>query len=366
MKTLRINEIAIAVGTIAFLIPFFSGSAFSLLSGLSLIVMMLGINLFLLFHNFDAIVREDFKFITLSLLAILLLLIGTLINGTGAGSFLVMTNFYLTLLNSSAVVISHDFRKNLDKLLAVAYGMFMIIDKSFLNTNTIGYIIFILFLFAYDYSNFILKPRYKKIYIILLCTLTFVQIYATASRSVLLAFVTYLVLSILPKKIIAKGLLKAISICTLLFGSIVFAYIYVLKSYSTETVEIVGGKRVFSGRQEIWSEVIRLFSNEYWFGIGSRVKLTSFGSFNIHNSMLNILVVYGVINFLIVCLLLGSRINSAFSKLNIRDYAPNMVFALVSLFIVAFFETNLVWPSVSFYLLLVFCYINIDKDKALK
>lgn len=349
----KINYIIIALSTALCATVFLIPSVYSIFNDNIMVAINLLVSTILLINNFQAIIKNGPGYIIITLLAFLTLVTGAFVSNTGAGSIIVMLNLYLVLLISDSVRTGTRFRKYIELLLLLSYVVFIFVNKNHLNPNTVGYLYLVFYVLSYDLINLIIKKRNKFLYGTLLSGATAVLIYGAGARSVYAAFFVFLLLILTPKKITISKAAQWILVKFMLFGGIIFAYLYVSEASKITENVLVEGKQIFSGRQFIWAEAFTLLSANYLLGVGSKVQLTTFETFNLHSSMLNILVVYGVINFGLVCLMMNGKFNKLFRKARKSSKKPNLLYAVISLFIVGFFETNLVWPSVSFFFALI-------------
>ena len=97
-------------------------------------------------------------------------------------------------------------------------------------------------------------------------------------------------------------------VCTALImistlGSVIFTLMYtVLSDYMYNA--IVLNKHIFSGREDIWTELWMAFLASPFTGTGSRYVMKSFEIFEVHNGMFDILVVHGAVVFIITITML--------------------------------------------------------------
>lgn len=88
----------------------------------------------------------------------------------------------------------------------------------------------------------------------------------------------------------------------LTIGSVIFAIFYTLAGQILDPDKVMRfmGKRLFSGRDMIWLEFLQHFVKQPLWGTGTNFTIQSFSEFNVHNAMLDILVIHGMVVFVLV------------------------------------------------------------------
>ncbi len=128
------------------------------------------------------------------------------------------------------------------------------------------------------------------------------------SRCALLGLVVYTVLFFLPRKIWKSKVMYALLTALGTIGSLMFVLLYVFLGSIKDTFTVrVFYKDILSGREEVWSELLTEFLKKPITGIGSSyvMKLDWMkGVFEVHNGLLDILIVHGIVPFVIVMVLL--------------------------------------------------------------
>lgn len=139
------------------------------------------------------------------------------------------------------------------------------------------------------------------------------------SRCALLGFAVFAVLLLVPRKWWGSRAFFASVTGLFTAGAIAVSLIYVwLGQYARKFSVRIFYKDIISGRNEIWSDLWGAFSQHPLTGIGSSYKINvdwMGGIFEVHNGLLDILIVHGIFVFAAVCYLLVKRL------LGLRKYA---------------------------------------------
>lgn len=176
------------------------------------------------------------------------------------------------------------------------------IDMEKINPNTIAIIIVVTCLFLGLYIDGKSKSRIRKILVYLI---SFAALYQTRSRTSLVAFLAILMVELILKKKIEKSKkLALLLVAIIIVAGIIFPFIYVglymngIVTYDTQFL----GKRLFTGRQDIWINLWNYLQNNHgafiW-GVGYNTELYSRGTFNLHNAYLMIFAQYGLPTLLV-------------------------------------------------------------------
>lgn len=255
-------------------------------------------SIFTLSHA-SVIINPKIKKITIWIIILALISIIMNMYTTGLGGIYTLLRFILYYLLLPGFRITNKEKKLIPLLFITQLLLLSVIDISNYNTNTIGITYFIIGVFVTFPLNFS-----KKIHLLAFVIISIYiakQILITDSRTSLIAYGFFIVLCLTPLKLYKIKLLQIFLLSCLTFGSLFYTWFYVyLADNNLVTEEIVEvsrvntGKTVFSGRQVIWKECFQLIEENPFWGAGSKVNLKSFASVNIHNSYLNLFVIYGI------------------------------------------------------------------------
>ncbi len=162
------------------------------------------------------------------------------------------------------------------------------------------------------------------------------------ARCALLGLVTFALLLLIPVKLWKNKVFHALVTCFATLGAIAISLVYVVLGQYVRQIDIrVFYKDIISGRDEIWADLWTAFLSSPITGIGSSYKIKvdwMGGMFEVHNGLLDILIVHGIIVFAITCFMLIQRL------MGLRAYTGNIVartaFAAVIAILAASFMEN--------------------------
>jgi len=245
-------------------------------------------------------------------------LINLFLIGSNKGAFLTAADVLLTMYIASIVYFSKR-----ELLYLGALGASLIIwwfgnVKWYYNFNMVGMVymtICILTLIFLELIRIKFKIGYlSEIELLLYCVSTLLCLLYHA-RCVLAGMIIMGLIYLLMPVISKSRLLGYILVGLSTIGSLVFTLFYILLSKTGVEITILY-KDILSGRQDIWSELWTAFLKQPLTGIGSSYKIQSFFIFEVHNGLLDILVVHGVIVFAVVIGLLIRRLLDFCNKTN--------------------------------------------------
>lgn len=268
-----------------------------------------------LFTNFafltiGLLLGNDFnkKFLFFIAIATFYFLISALITGGGMGS--VAT--FLVSLAMPAAYTAMAFSKWQKRMLSVvcSFGVVALFVFSIFynenwdnwstthtNTNTLGYFVMFLFIIVCIITDLKSKKLLKNLAIAVLFALSFWAMFNYKSRGTTVVLLVFAVMVNLPAKIYEKKRIFIIAVLFTLFVA-VFPFIY-LYLYENGYSLTVFGKPLFTGRQELWLNMIDNFKQNplaLIIGLGSKTDIG--GSYlNVHNGVLSAVVCFGVLGF---------------------------------------------------------------------
>ncbi len=163
------------------------------------------------------------------------------------------------------------------------------------------------------------------------------------ARCALLGLVVFALLLVIPSKIWKSRVFYTfVTLCATL-GAIAISVLYVLLGPVVRQAGIrVFYKDIISGRDEIWADLWGAFLKMPLTGIGSSYKINvdwMGGMFEVHNGLLDILIVHGVIVFAIVCFVLIQRLLKLRENV-CENIIARSAFAAVSSILAASFMEN--------------------------
>lgn len=157
------------------------------------------------------------------------------------------------------------------------------------------------------------------------------------ARCALIGLVVFAVLLAVPAKVWKNRLFYTLLTIMMTFGAIAVSLIYVWLGRFVASIDIrIFYKDIISGRDEIWGDLWNAFLKSPITGIGSSYRINvdwMGGMFEVHNGLLDILIVHGVIVFgvtvfLLIKCLLGLR--EAAAQSIIARSAVSAVFAILA------------------------------------
>ena len=252
--------------------------------------------------------------------------------GSNKGAILTVFDFLLVLYLANKIKLS-----NKEVIISACYlGFYFLywtIDvKGYFkgyNTNYGGLVLisgFFFIVYAIDYlRHYLVEVKHidKAKYLLALEIFFFAWGYNIIawyrSRCALLGLIAFAILMVLPKKLWANKIFYILTTVAVTAGSVLFSLLYVWLGMMKDTFRIrIFYKDIISGREEIWSELWSAFIKQPFTGIGSsyEIKLEWLnGMFEVHNGLLDILIVHGIPVFSIVIVFLVKRL------LELREYA---------------------------------------------
>ncbi|TNP23056.1 hypothetical protein FH036_23195 [Bacillus sp. CD3-5] len=316
---------------------------FSNLTSLALI----SLNLFMLFFYLPIIMSKNKKDMLFLLISIIFIMMNAILSDSNVGGIIVISNILLMMVLFKYILISEKY------IILISFVMFMFFlffnysQHIGYNPNSIGYIVFLTFV----YSNFyLIKYKVSKLILPLISIAALYAISLTDNRGSLIALIMFLLLSyFVPAKIWGNKYVFSILTILLTVGSIAFVFTYVFMWKNNIILEMSwSDKSFYTGREFIWSELVEGFKNHPIIGLGTNYHIMSNSNLNIHNSMFNVLVVYGVPVFLFTTMLILNRLKSLSNYILINKNVRIAVSGFLSVLLVGFFETNLLWSTNNF------------------
>ena len=181
------------------------------------------------------------------------------------------------------------------------------------------------------------------------------------ARCALIGLVMVALIIVIPRKLWNNRILYGLLCFAVTFGAIAISGIYILlgKVKDVFTIQIFY-KDILSGRNEIWGELWNAYLEHPITGIGSNyiMKLEWMGGmFEVHNGLLDILIVHGIAVFAITVILLLIRL------LGLRKYVVTstlnkvIMAGVMAMLVSSFMENFFIVPpfTLAFMLLLGYC-----------
>ena len=233
-------------------------------------------------------------------LILFLILLNIIFVGSGFGSLLAMMVFcYVYLLTPNI-----HLRKKDDIVFFIGSLLFLVlyyfIDHGTFNDNAIALTFFMVGSFLTLYLDM------KKILHLMLFGVIglfiFYIIMKYDCRTDLAAFAIYVLLRLTPNNLLKNKKLFIILLICLTVGNLVYVYVYMsmfggLIDFTSfdQFSRSFSDKTFFSGREQIWGDLLDGLHSNPLLGTGSNIKIDFFngGMLNVHNSMLTFYALYG-------------------------------------------------------------------------
>ncbi|MFE4759418.1 O-antigen ligase family protein [Bacillus mycoides] len=325
-----------------FLLTWYKLEFFNLFSSISFI--LFSANIILLVLHLPLIISKKINLFFFNVILFIVMLLNSIISNSNLGSSIVLFNVVIMIVIFRFFSFKENSIKIISMVMLVYFLFYCFLQMEPFNTNTKGYII----LLTYIYSTFYLSTlKFKRIIIALITCFAFYAIQLTDSRGALLGLVLFILLAFLiPPKV--WGNKKGVSLLNvfLTIGSLIFVYTYIHLWENRFSISLdFTDKPLFTGREAIWTELFYSFKEHPIVGLGSNYDIVSYGNLNVHNSMFNILVIYGTPVLLLVLLLIWKSLINLSNEIINKNFVRIAVSGFYSILLVGFFETNLLWAS---------------------
>lgn len=334
--------------------------------------LMFGVLAILFFNNvpwIKCLINKDWMLYVL-VLAGIVAFINLVIIHSHFGCILIVTDFLLLWYTAPYIKFTKIQLETLSVFFFLIFFVWFCYDLAFSYNSNTGATVTVFSLLAA--LVFILRLyEYKEIFGLLLVMVmirSFNIVLWHLARGAFIALILFLIFYyIIPKQFWTTKKLY-ITFCFLAtIGSLAFVLSYVSLAKTGYNLQIpFFYKSLFSGREEIWSEVFNMFKEKPLTGIGSGYELESFFEYNMHNAMYDILIVHGIIVFVLSMILIIGRLISFRKYMNtyIQRIAVCGIFAM---FFESFIDMDIMWsnysPVLMFLLLCIFSGGEIEDEK---
>lgn len=302
---------------------------------------------FLLIVNSKKIINNNKLAIILFIIDIVFLIISNISNGGGYGSIISVVTFLLIILVSLSIKISN-------KIVCFCFIIFLLfwiyaLQINYIiydvNTNNAASSVFYLCLLLINCLWLLLSNKHlKKISIIAIICITFLNVMKYDSRNIMLMLFLLFVLiffdisNFFNKK---SGFKKNMFWFLITIGSLLITIIYILMYYKGYSLNFsfISVKKFYTGREIIWKSLYNAFENNLLFGIGS--KSYYFPHQGAHNYMLSVLILFGIPHFIVFISIIYNYIKNIFDRgINKNNYL--CLISLLCLFLTEFFEASFI------------------------
>ncbi len=185
------------------------------------------------------------------------------------------------------------------------------------------------------------------------------------SRCALLGLIMFMILILIPLKVWKNKVFYLLVTLFTTVGAVLFSLLYVWLGVMKDTFRVqIFYKDIISGREEIWSELWEAFIKQPVTGIGSsyEMKLDWLGGmFEVHNGLLDILIVHGVAVFAVAIVFIVKRfleLHEAACSSHLSKCAMAGVFAMM---MPAFMENYIIVPPFSLIFLILISFVSASR-----
>lgn len=186
------------------------------------------------------------------------------------------------------------------------------------------------------------------------------------ARCAFLGLLVMAVLSFVPRKLWDKKWMYNLLVFAMTGGAILISLIYVGLGRIKDVFSIrIFYKDIISGREEIWSELWQEYMKKPLTGIGSAyvMKLPWMeGMFEVHNGLLDILIVHGVLVFAIAVYFLAKRLLSLRKYCVSSEVRKIAMSGIMTILATSFMENFFIVPPFTLCLLLLFVVVVTDEE----
>ena len=209
-----------------------------------------------------------------------------------------------------------------------------------------------------------LKEKYKCFILfpaqVLAMVFGYVWIVWLRARCAWVGLLVFAVLFFVPRGIFKKkGLYKLLLLFSTI-GAILFAAAYIVMSgLGVDFYMPFMYKRFLSGRELIWFELAGAYLRNSLTGIGSSYEMKVYymeGGLEVHNGLLDILIIHGTVCFCLVIYFLWRRLRGIREVASQNKLAKTAMAGIFSMLVASFFENYFIvapYSMIFFYLFLI-------------
>lgn len=302
-------------------------------------------------------------------------LINIFVVKSGIGAFFTSADLVLMLYLADKIVISDKILAGICIYSAIFFYYWTFDVKGYFkgyNTNYGGLVLITGFIYAIIVIVYIreyMKNKgNNKGYIAMLFPLLFMFAWGYniiswyRARCALLGLIIIAVLMLIPRKILANKYIYRILCLGMTVGAIAVSGIYILLGKIKEVFTIrIFYKDILSGREEVWSELWTEFLKKPLTGIGSayQIKVEFMeGVFEVHNGLLDILIVHGIIVFVMICYLLVKRLFALDKYIGTNEYKKAAFVGMMAILGVSFAENFFIVPPYIISFMILFAVVR--------
>lgn len=313
----------------------------------------------------------------LIVIASIITIINIFVVNSGLGAFFTVTNLLLVLYLADKIQMSKKMLTVLGVYIAFFFYYWTVDVKGYFkgyNTNYGGLVLITGFAFAIVmllYFQEKLKEKgketaYKLMYIpiIFMFLLGYNIISWYRARCALLGLIVIAFIMIIPRKIWKINWIYNLLVIGSTFGAIAVCFIYIFLGQMKDVFTIrIFYKDILSGRDEIWGELLAMFLQHPLTGIGSNYTMRlewMEGMFEVHNGLLDILIVHGIFVFGIVIFLLIKKLFGIRRMTTKSVIAKACLAGIMAMLVSSFMENFFIVPPFTLCFLILFLMVRSD------
>ena len=275
--------------------------------------------------------------------------INLIVIGSGKGAFLTAADVLIVIYLADKIKLSEGQMWFIGAYMGFYFFYWTYDVKGYFkgyNTNYGGLVLITGFVFAVTFFTALREKlkdtekggaRFLSIFMVFMFAWGYNIIAWYRARCALLGFVVFAILLLIPMKVWKNKVFYTLLTLGTTLGAIAVSLLYVwLGKYALKFDIRIFYKDIISGRDQIWADLWGAFLAMPVTGIGSSYKINvdwMGGMFEVHNGLLDILIVHGIIVFAVTVYMLIDRllkIRVFASENHVSKSAAAAVFALLA------------------------------------
>lgn len=320
----------------------------------------------LLFFNkipFLSLLKKKDKELWLMIVADGLAFFNLLYVNSGLGAFFTIGNLLLLLYMADKVEMTEAQMRTFCAIGVFFFLLWTLEIKWDYGSNQTGLVILTMLILTVLYLD-MLKEKYKCFILfpaqVLAMVFGYVWIVWLRARCAWVGLLVFAVLFFVPRGIFKKkGLYKLLLLFSTI-GAILFAAAYIVMSgLGVDFYMPFMYKRFLSGRELIWFELAGAYLRNSLTGIGSSYEMKVYymeGGLEVHNGLLDILIIHGTVCFCLVIYFLWRRLRGIREAASQNKLAKTAMAGIFSMLVASFFENYFIvapYSMIFFYLFLI-------------
>ena len=302
-------------------------------------------------------------------------LVNIFIIGSGIGAFFTAADLLMVLYLADKIVLPKKILYAAGMYIAFFFYYWTFDIKGYFkgyNTNYGGLVLITGFAFAIMMllilREYLLGREKKRWALLLSLFIAFMFAWGLniiswyRARCALIGLIMIALIMLIPRKIWKLRWIYSLLVFFSTLGAIIISIVYVFLGAIKDSINIqIFYKDILSGRDEIWSELWLAFFKHPLTGIGSNyvMKLEWMdGMFEVHNGLLDILIVHGLIVFALCCIMLIVRLWKVRESVTSSLVGKSALAGLMAMLVSSFMENFFIVPPFTLCFLMLFVFIN--------